>query len=167
MLRGRVAFVLLALILSLPAARAAEPADRAPRGAIALRVDLSDVGHRVFRVEQTIPVRPGTVTLHYPQWTPGNHAPRGPIEQLGGLTFRAGGRTLAWQRDPYDVYTFRVTVPAGVDALDVAFQVATPQTSDGGQGRVVVTSNLLGLQWNQVVLYPDGLYTRRIPVVAQ
>lgn len=167
MRRARIAFVLVALILSLPAARAAAPADRDYPGTLQLRVDLTDVGRRLFRVEQTIPVRPGSVTLHYPQWTPGNHAPRGPIEQVGGLVIRAGDRVLAWQRDPVDVYSFRVQVPAGVGALNVVFQVATPQSSDGGQGRVVVTSKLLGLQWNQVLFYPDGYYTRRIPVAAQ
>ena len=167
MRRAGVAFAFVVLILSLPAARSAAPVDRNFPGTMQLRVDLRDIGHRLFRVEQTIPVRAGTVTLRYPQWTPGNHAPRGPIEQLGGLTIRAGDQVLAWQRDPYDVYSFRVQVPAGAAALTVSFQVATPQSADGGQGRVVVTSKLLGLQWNQVVLYPDGYYTRRIPVAAQ
>ena len=53
------------------------------------------------------------VVLHYPQWLPGNHAPRGLIEQLAGLRFRAGDRELAWKRDPLNVYAFQLQVPAG------------------------------------------------------
>jgi predicted metalloprotease with PDZ domain len=157
----------LALLVTFGQATAAEapaPRDRAHAGAIELRVDLSDVDRRIFRVQQTVPASPGVLTLLYPQWLPGNHAPRGPIEQLAGLRVRAGGRALDWQRDPLNVYAFRVRVPAGAREVQLEFEVATPQASD--QGRVVVTSKLLGLQWNQVLLYPDGFYARRIPVDA-
>jgi len=153
---------LTVLLLSAASVVAAAPLDVPFPGVIELRVDARDLDHRVLHVEQRVPVSPGEVTLLYPQWLPGNHAPRGPIEQLAGLTFTAGGKPLDWQRDPLNVNAFRVRVPEGTRRIDVAFDVATPQSSE--QGRVVMTARVMNLQWNQVVLYPDGYYTRRIPV---
>ena len=98
---------------------------------------------------------------------PGNHAPRGPIEQLAGLRFRAGDREVTWKRDPLNVYAFQLQVPAGVSQLVAEFQVATPQATDAVRvSRVVMTPNLLGLQWNQVLLYPAGYAARDIQVRA-
>ncbi|MEO6186892.1 MAG: hypothetical protein ABIP38_00310, partial [Steroidobacteraceae bacterium] len=133
-------------------------------GVIGLHVDVSDVERRIWRVTETIPVRPGKLSLFYPQWLPGKHAARGPIDQLAGLVFRAGDRRIAWQRDPLNVYRFELQVPAGVSQLTAEFQVATPQTAE--QERVVATVGVLGLQWNQVVLYPDGYLVRNIAVQA-
>jgi predicted metalloprotease with PDZ domain len=133
-------------------------------GVVSLHVDLSDIERRIFRVTETLPASAGKLVLLYPQWLPGNHAPRGPIEQLAGLTFRAADRSLTWRRDPLNMYRFEVEVPAGATAVTAEFQVATPQGSD--QGRVVVTTGVLGLQWNQVLLYPEGYAARDIPVRA-
>lgn len=164
---GRWAAALVMALLAAPLAwsQVPVPRDEPYPGVIRLRVDASDVTRRIFRVRETLPVRPGALTLLYPQWLPGNHAPRGPIEQLAGLRIRAGGRELPWTRDPEHVHAFRVRVPQGVDELDIEFEVATPQAPE--QGRVVVTQRLLGLQWNQVVLYPAGHYARRIAVAAE
>jgi predicted metalloprotease with PDZ domain len=133
-------------------------------GVITLAVDATDVQRRILRVTEVIPAAPGKLVLYYPQWLPGNHAARGPIDQLAGLQFRALNSTLVWARDPLDVYRIEVTVPAGATQVTAEFQVATPQNSD--QGRVIATSGMLGLQWNQVVLYPEGYYARNIPVQA-
>ena len=69
-----------------------------PGGVITLDIDASDTQRAAFRVTETIPLPPGLrhVTLLYPQWLPGNHAPRGPIDKLAGLGFKANGRALAW-----------------------------------------------------------------------
>ena len=155
--------VLWAVMLLLAAGVSAAQGARFP-GTIELSVDASDVERRILRVVETIPVRPGRLVLLYPQWLPGNHAPRGTIDQLAGLTLRAGGQTLAWKRDPLNVFRFETQVPAGASQVTVEFQVATPQTSD--QGRVVMTPGVLGLQWNQVVFYPEGHAVHQIPVRA-
>jgi predicted metalloprotease with PDZ domain len=133
-------------------------------GVISLNVDVSDVDRRIFRVTETIPAHAGRLELYYPQWLPGNHGPRGAIEQLAGLHFRVNGQELAWQRDPLNVYKFVLNLPAGTREIQAEFQVATPQASD--QGRIVVTANMLGLQWNQVLLYPSGYKVSDIPVRA-
>jgi predicted metalloprotease with PDZ domain len=131
---------------------------------ILLNVDASDVQRRIFRVNQSIPARPGRFELHYPQWLPGKHAARGTIDQLAGLRFRVNGADIPWRRDPLDVFRFVLELPAGTRQLEVEFQVATPQAADAG--RIVVTPDMLNLQWEQVLLYPAGQRVRDIPVQA-
>ncbi len=139
---------------ALPPAVAA-PQDAPYPGVIRLAVDATDLDRRIFRVRQTIPVaRAGPFTLLYPAWLPGNHAPRGPLDKLAGLTIRAGGRTLDWVRDPVNVFAFHLDVPQGAAALEVEFQFVSPTAAD--QGRVVMTPEMLNLQWNAVApIRPD------------
>jgi predicted metalloprotease with PDZ domain len=143
---------------SIPAAQ-----DTAYPGVIRLSVDATDLDRRIFRVRETIPLaQAGPVTLLYPKWLPGNHAPNGPLNDLAGLVIRANGQAVAWRRDPVDVFAFHLEAPAGATSLDLEFQFVSPTARD--QGRVVVTQEMLNLQWNQVVLYPAGHFTRRILV---
>ena len=129
-------------------------------GPIVLEVDASDVARRIMRVRQTIPVQAGPLTLLYPQWLPGNHAPRGPIDKIAGLRISGNGRPIAWKRDPGDVYAFHLEVPQGVDSIVTEYQYLTP--AETSQGRVVMTTDMLNLQFNAVVLYPAGHYASRI-----
>ena len=130
-------------------------------GALKIDVDATDLAHRVFRVHETIPVAAaGKLTLLYPQWIPGNHSPTGPIDKLAGLVVKANGKVLPWTRDEYNVYAFNVDVPQGASSVDVDFQFLSPQ--DTREGRVVMTPEMLDLQWNTVTLYPAGYYARQI-----
>jgi predicted metalloprotease with PDZ domain len=140
------------------------PQDVPYPGTIKLHVDATNTAQRIFQVRETIPVSPGPLTLLYPQWLPANHAPRGPVDKLGGLKITAAGQRLEWRRDPVEIYAFHVEVPAGVTAIDVEYQFLTPTAGD--QGRIVVTPEMLNLQWNAVVLYPAGYYASRIPYEA-
>jgi predicted metalloprotease with PDZ domain len=132
-------------------------------GNLTLSVDLTDLNRRLFTVHETIPVRPGPLTLLYPEWLPGNHAPRGPIDGFAGLLITSGGRSVEWVRDAVNVYAFHLQVPSGATRLDVEFEFASPLLRE--QGRTVVTPDLLGLQWNTVVLYPAGYYVSRINIM--
>ncbi len=134
--------------------------DTAYPGTLILKVDVTDVERRLFGVHEVIPVKPGPLTLLYPEWLPGNHAPRGPIDGLGGLLINANGRRVEWTRDPLNVYAFHLQVPAGASRLELEFQFASPLVS--GEGRAMVTPEIVGLQWNTVVLYPAGYYASRI-----
>ena len=151
----------LPIVDAIPAAR-----DTPFPGTLRLDVDTTDTLHGVFKVEETIPVPPEfagkKMALLFPKWLPGKHAPRGEIEKLAGLEIRAGGQLLRWQRDPVDVYAFWVEVPVGATALAVRFQFLS--ATDGPQGRIVVTQDMLNLQPNSVSLYPAGWFTRQIPV---
>ncbi len=146
-----------------PAAAAIPPAANTPYpGTLTLQVDASDLDRRIFRVRETIPVKPGPLTLLYPRWLPGNHAPTGKISQLAGLKITSGATPIDWRRDPLEPFAFHMTAPPGASTLDVEFQFLSP-TGDAG-GRVVVTPEMLNLQWNTVLLLPAGHAVRSITV---
>ena len=46
-----------------------------------LVVDARDATHNILHVRMEIPARPGSFTLVYPEWIPGEHGPTGPIAQ--------------------------------------------------------------------------------------
>ncbi|MDR2216490.1 MAG: hypothetical protein LBE59_11715 [Nevskiaceae bacterium] len=130
-------------------------------------VDLTDTERRIFRVALVIPVRSGKVSLYYPQWLPGNHGPRGTLDQVTALRFSAGGQNIPWRRDPVDVFRFDLVVPEGVQELQAQFVLATPQQAGTGQNsRVVASPQMLNLQWNQVVLYPADCDVSQMPISA-
>ena len=135
-----------------------------PGGAMTLEVDATDIQRNLFRVTQTIPLAAGTtrLTLFHPLWLPGNHSPRGSTAELVDLRFTAGGKALEWKRDPLEVNAFHITVPAGAREVTAKFIRTTPLQSS--EGRVVMTQEMLNLQWEQVSLYPAGHYVRRIRV---
>lgn len=144
----------------IPAAR-----DVAYPGTLTIDVDARDTARAIFRVKQTVPVAgAGPLTLLYPQWLPGNHAPRGPIASIAGLKISGNGKPIAWRRDPADVYAFHVDVPAGVKSLDVEFQHLSP--TEPNQGRVTMTPDMLNVQWEKMSLYPAGTFVRNIPITA-
>lgn len=141
------------------------PQDVAYPGVITVEIDATDLERRIFRVRQSIPVTaPGPMTIHFPKWVPGGHSPRNPIYNIAGLTFRADGKTLAWRRDPLEVFSFHVTPPVGARTIDVEFQHVTPTSGD--QGRVLITPEMLNAQFVSLAMYPAGYYMRRIPVDA-
>ena len=132
-------------------------------GTMQLEVDARDNVQGVFRITQIIPVaKSGKLTLLYPEWLPGNHAPRGEIEKLAALEFTAAGQKLDWTRDNVDVYAFHLIVPEGVSEITAKFQFVSATASN--QGRIVMTPSMLNLRWHQVSLYPAGYYVRQIAV---
>jgi predicted metalloprotease with PDZ domain len=153
----------LALALAFPAQAAVPaPIDQPYPGTIVLKVDATNLSQQIFRMRMTVPVKPGPMTFLYPQWLPANHGPSGPLTQLAGLKFTANGKPVEWTRDPVEVFAFHVTVPEGASTLDVEYQFLSPL--DPGQGRIVMTDDIIGLQWPSVTLYPAGYVARRITV---
>ena len=137
------------------------PRDVTYPGQIILQVDATDVTRRIVQVRETAPVAgPGPMTFLYPQWLPGNHSPSGPLSQLAGLIITANGKRVEWKRDTVDVYAFHVDVPAGATSLQLSYQFLTP-TNDA-VGRVMMTPEMLNVEWNTVVLYPAGYFSRDI-----
>ncbi len=139
----------------------AEPRDTDYIGEITLDVDATDVVRGIFRAREVIPVADaGPVTLLYPEWLPGKHAPRGQINLFAGLEIRANGQIIPWRRDPVNVYAFHLDVPAGVREIEARYQYVSPTAT--AQGRVVSTREMLNLQWESMLLYPAGHYASRI-----
>ena len=156
--------ILAALSLAVAGSLHAEvPAPRdvpyAP-GTIKLEIDATNLDQRIFHVKQTIPVEAGDLTLLYPMWIPGGHTPRGAIDKVAGISFMANGQALEWKRDTVEVAAFHVTVPEGVSEITAEFDFLSP--TDRSQGRVVMTPNMLNLQFISTVLYPAGHYGSRI-----
>ncbi|MFJ6024519.1 M61 family metallopeptidase [Brevundimonas sp. NPDC092305] len=148
---------------ALPVALAPIPAPRdAPYvGPIDIEVDATDVDRRIVSIKQTIPVAgPGPLVLLYPQWIPGNHGPSGPVDDISDLQITANGQPLRWVRNTVSTNAFQVEVPAGASAVEVSFKWLTP--IEGSQGRVVITDEMLNIQWEKAVLYPAGYYSRQI-----
>lgn len=133
--------------------------DTAYPGVLKLDVDASDTARHIFHVRESMPVAgAGPMTLLYPQWLPGNHSPTGQIDKFAGLIVTADGKPVSWRRDPVNVYAFHLDVPQGAKALDLSFQFLSPTKSD--QGRMQMTPAMLSLQWNELVLYPAGYFSR-------
>lgn len=140
------------------------PEDKPYAGTMILRVDASDPDRGIFKIRQTIPLAAhnGKVTLLYPEWLPGKHAPRGAIADVAGFKAMAGGKLLRWTRQPTDVYAFDIDLPADAKAVDIEFMFLSPTRTS--EGRVVATPAMMNLQWEQLSFYPAGYFTRQIPV---
>ena len=133
--------------------------------AIKLSVDLTDASRNIFHEHLSIPTRSGPQTLVYPKWIPGNHRPSGPITNLVGIKFSVNGTDLPWERDPVDMYAFHVNVPAGVQQIEVGMDTTTFSDSAGSSG-AATSANVLDLNWNQVVLYPQNSNSDDLQFVA-
>ena len=145
---------------TIPAAR-----DIAYPGTMTIKVDATDIERGIFTVKQSIPVsNAGRMTLLLPAYLPGKHASRLELDKLAGLVVKAGGKTLMWKRDTVDVHAFHIDVPSGVRNIDLDFQYLSATASD--QGRIVVTREMMNLQFEQLSFYPAGYFTRQIPVKA-
>jgi predicted metalloprotease with PDZ domain len=129
---------------------------------ISLTVDASQAPLKIIRAHIVMPVKPGPLTLYYPKWIPGEHAPDGPIANLTGLKFSADGKTIPWDRDLLDVFTFHVDVPTGAEHLDISFDYLEPAGSGAYTAGASATDKLVVLSWNQFVLYPAGTFVERL-----
>ena len=151
--RGRVRSVWLGVclfVVGLPGWAASGPT-------ISLSVDATEAPRKIFHARLRIPATPGTLTLYYPKWIPGEHAPDGPINDLAGLKFSAGGQTLKWRRDLLDGWTINVEVPAGQNEVLADLDFLSPATFAGGfSAGSSATDKLVIISWNQVLLYPKG-----------
>ncbi len=123
---------------------------------IRIVVDLREAPRRIFHARLHVPAPPGPLTLIYPQWIPGEHSPDGPIVDVVGLKFFAGGKPLTWRRDDVNMYAFHTEVPAGADSVDVDLDYLSPSRATGFSASPSATAELAVLNWNLVVLYPQG-----------
>lgn len=135
--------------------------DVAPRVHVALHVDATHAVQGYLRVHETTTVPAGPLTLVYPKWIPGEFAPNGPIPNVADLAISAGGKSLAWTRDPVDLYAFHVDAPAGELAIDFTFLGGETAGYDTGR---LATANMLSLEWNKVLMTPFEENDRRVVV---
>jgi predicted metalloprotease with PDZ domain len=145
-----------------PTPTIADPQDKPFPGTIQLSIDATDIDRKIVRVHEVIPVEAGELTLLYPKWLPGTHAPEGAIDRFAALEIKANGEKIAWVRDPVNVYGFHLTVPAGAAKLDVDFQYLSPVNDAVGDAEI--TANMMVLEPVRLSLYPAGFFARQIQV---
>ena len=121
---------------------------------VLLEVDAREAPRKIFHSKLTIPAGPGTLTLAYPKWIPGEHGPTGPIADLAGLRFSAAGKPVPWKRDPVDMYLFHLDVPAGADTIEALLDYLSPAETGQFSSGASATANLTLVSWNQLLLYP-------------
>jgi predicted metalloprotease with PDZ domain len=124
---------------------------------IQITADLTDAPRKFLHARMTIPVHPGPLTLVYPQWIPGEHGPTGPVDNFTGITFIANGQTLPWTRDPVDMFTFHVQIPADVSKLEAKVDFLATAAPSGFSAGASTNANLAVLSWNEFTLYPAGM----------
>ncbi|MFI5111381.1 MAG: M61 family metallopeptidase [Terriglobales bacterium] len=166
---ARLQLTALVLLAIFPLSLAAEkqrrpaPASAKPPGTIMLAVDASQAAQKLFHARLTMPVTPGPLTLRYPKWIPGEHMPSGPVVDNVGVKFSAGGQTIPWRRDDVDMFTYHVTIPPGVNQLEVAMDYTSPVSGESGfSGGASTTDKLTVISWNQLLLYPAGFTTDQL-----
>jgi predicted metalloprotease with PDZ domain len=145
------------LFLSAAVALGNVPARAESSQAIRLAVDATQAPQKIIRVHMVIPAAPGPLTLFYPKWIQGVHAPIGPISNLTGLKISANGKLLSWKRDTLDVFTFHVDVPSGAKEVEASFDYLV-----SGGPVCSATAKLLDLNWYPVLLYPAGAPSSQI-----
>jgi predicted metalloprotease with PDZ domain len=123
-----------------------------------LDVDATDAPRRLIHATLTIPATSGETVIRYVEWTPGNHNPSGPIQNV--VSFKAeteSGQILPWRRDPTS--DTRITI---MDVPDwdkhviirltyIASQPTTNSRSTDSYGE----PTLGGISWNTVLFYPE------------
>jgi len=125
---------------------------------ITIALDATDAPRKILHAQLTIPAAPGTLTLYYPKWIPGEHAPSGPILDLAGLKFTGNGQILKWRRALDDNWTINVEVPAGIQEVHASLDSLSPIAGDEAlfSAGASETEKLALFSWNQVLLYPKG-----------
>ena len=94
----------------------------------------------------------GQIALTLAKWLPAYHAPRGAIDRLAGLDFRAEGKVCQWRRDPDNPYRILVDLPPDATQLEISHQALSP--TQGNQGSIMVSDAILRFHWDECLLYP-------------
>jgi predicted metalloprotease with PDZ domain len=127
-----------------------------PLEPISLQVDATEVARKLLHSHLTIPVVPGSLTLYYPKWIPGEHGPTGPIDSVVGMKFSVNGQAIPWRRDLVDLYAFHLEIPTGASHLEVALDFAIPVEPAAFSTEASASAAIAMINWYEVLLYPAG-----------
>jgi predicted metalloprotease with PDZ domain len=155
----------LGVVLSATAA----PAQQTP-STIILEVDATKISRKFISARESFPVTSAaahTTDLVYPKWIPGDHAPIGPIADLVNLRFTADGKSIAWTRDPVDMFRFHIPVPAGTKLLVADFSLVGEYVAGNDFAPGNTSTPVQGdVNWDQLVLYPADTAADEVTVAA-
>lgn len=114
---------------------------------ITLDVDARDVvARQMVHSSMTIPVTGPKVTLAFPRWLPGYHAPDGKTNNLVNLHVKSGDRPMHWRRDPIELDQIHVDLPGGVNSIQVDFDFILKDDDVG--------LDVAALEWHNFAMYP-------------
>ena len=120
---------------------------------ILLSVDAREAERGIFHVVERIQVDSTALSLFYPKWIPGEHGPTGPVNSIIRFVPKAGGKALAWRRDPLDMDRIDVTIPVGAKEVSLEFDHVS---NSGGVFGDATGAKLARIKWNRMVWYPRG-----------
>jgi predicted metalloprotease with PDZ domain len=131
-----------------------------------IEVDARDLPRRLLHANMRISCKPGPLSLWYPKWIPGTHAPCGPVDTIGGLRLETpDGKTLPWHRDELELYRIICTVPAGVHEIRARLDTICNAAGVEASGHLSYGNNAVGvINWPTCLLYPDGPPAKEIAV---
>jgi len=123
-----------------------------------LRVDATDAPRRLLHAELTMPATPGPMDVFYVEWTPGNHNPSGPVQNV--VNFRVSddsGNELEWKRDPTDVVRTSFVVPDGATGVTLSYSYILNQPTTNSKSTDSYGRRGLGvINWNTILFEPAG-----------
>jgi len=123
-----------------------------------LDVDARDIPRRLIHATLVIPATPGETILRYVEWTPGNHNPSGPIQNVVNMRAETeSGRPLRWRRDA--ISDTRITVlgtPEGAERIVLRLSYIASQPSVNSRSTDSYGEPTLGaINWNTLLFYPE------------
>lgn len=127
-----------------------------------VEVDATDIARRLVHTTITIPdaMAPDgePLDLRYVEWTPGNHNPSGPIQNVVDfVVLDDQGNTLAWRRGEDSVFSHVVpAAPAGDITVRFSY-IANQPTVNSRSSDTYGLPTMGGLNWNTVLVYPAGM----------
>src|SRR5262245_60980820 len=139
------------LLLALIGASAANAASD-----LTVRIDARDIARKHVHTDLTLAAKPGPLVLVFPKWIPAEHAPSGPLDSIIGLEIKAKGTRLDWKRDPLDMFSIAVTVPAGTDHVAIALDSGLSIGGTAFSASPASSEQLAIIRWNEFVLFPKG-----------
>src|SRR6202008_986783 len=159
-MRGFSLVLFVSLIISTTRSAAQTPTpSNTPSLPISLQVDATDLARKLLHSHLSIPATAGPLTLYYPKWIPGEHAPTGPIDSVVGMKFAVNGQPVRWRRDLVDLYAFHCEIPSGTSHLEIDLDFAMPVEPAVFSTEAAASARLAMINWYELLLYPAGFNT--------
>ncbi|MBN4076374.1 hypothetical protein JYT16_01515 [Gemmatimonas aurantiaca] len=129
---------------------------------IQITVDARDLPRQLIHSTIATVAAPAYI---FPKWIPGIHGPKGPVQNLGGLYFYdSKNKAIAWERDFSEVYRFILQESVnGRISIKSDYICSQPSTNSRGVDSYGF-ENLGIINWNTVLLYPEGFAVQDIAV---
>ena len=133
---------------------------------ISVLLDATEIYRKIVHSELMIESDSFTKSLLYPKWIPGIHGPKGPIQNIAGLTIAdSKGIRLEWKRDPHEVYRLFIESETSNLPISVKLSYICNQPSTNSKGVDSYGTPELGvINWNTVIVYPEGVPVNEISV---